>query len=239
MADASTLPTIGSTWERRPGQVYHVDGYSNMRQPPKVGFAPTIHYHDAQGEPYSCTVESFLARMTWLADPVPTARAIDPEHARRVAELISANSREVEARRAAQREVASLKERIAGLLQLGRDRIVYEEFDCPGDTPISCGLWCPVCNEHVEDDRATGHKPSCPLNDHLRSGRPDPANDAGEADRIRALVRQQAAEVLASPSERVAAECNAVLEQVAAERGCTPAEVLRDAIAKMRQAHHG
>ncbi len=239
MSDPIWPPIIGSTWRHRSGEIYRVLGFSNMRQPARPDYPPTVRYCDAEGHDYSDRLDEWHRRMTWLADPVPAEQPIDPDHARRVAELLSANSREVERRRAAERETVALKDRVALLLQLGRQRIIYEEFDCPGDAPESVGLWCPVCNEHVEDDRATGHKPSCPLNDHVHPARPNPANDAGEAERIRALVRQQAAEALASPSERVAAECNAVLEQVAAERGCTPAEVLRDAIAKMRQAHHG
>lgn len=39
------------------------------------------------------------------------------------------------------------------------------------------------------------------------------------------------------PSEIMLRECNKVLEEIAAERGVSPAQVLRDAIEQMRKAH--
>ena len=38
----------------------------------------------------------------------------------------------------------------------------HEEFDCPGDKPESCGWWCDICNQHIDDDdRRKGHDTRC------------------------------------------------------------------------------
>lgn len=42
---------------------------------------------------------------------------------------------------------------------------------------------------------------------------------------------------LLRPSENTLRECKKVLEEIAAERGVSPAQVMRDAIEQMRKAH--
>lgn len=44
-----------------------------------------------------------------------------------------------------------------------REKSIHMEWDCPGDTPEPCGLWCELCKEYVDDDRIAGHKPTCLL----------------------------------------------------------------------------
>jgi hypothetical protein len=44
-----------------------------------------------------------------------------------------------------------------------RQLAIHMSYDCPGDVPVECGLWCDLCKEHVENDRTTGHKPDCIL----------------------------------------------------------------------------
>lgn len=45
----------------------------------------------------------------------------------------------------------------------------HEEFDYPGDGPESCGWWCDICNQHIDDDdRAQDHSASCVI-EKLRS----------------------------------------------------------------------
>ena len=40
----------------------------------------------------------------------------------------------------------------------------HEEFDCPGDAPESCGWWCDICKQHInDDDRRGGHNLACPI----------------------------------------------------------------------------
>lgn len=54
---------------------------------------------------------------------------------------------------------------------------------------------------------------------------------------IRARVVADVQSTLERPSESTLRECNKVLEEIAAERGVSPAQVLRDAIEQMRKAH--
>jgi len=70
--------------------------------------------------------------------------------------------------------------------------------------------------------------------DHLDPAVPTQAERADIRDRVKADV-EKAVRLGAG----VQAECNAVLEEIAAERGVTPAEVLRDAIDQMKAVHHG
>jgi hypothetical protein len=53
------------------------------------------------------------------------------------------------------------------LVRLARDLIkfgTHEEFDCPGDTPESCGWYCDICKQHINDnDHAKGHKDDCTI----------------------------------------------------------------------------
>ena len=40
----------------------------------------------------------------------------------------------------------------------------HMEYDSPGDVPEPCGMWCDICNQHVDDDApANGHKLDCPI----------------------------------------------------------------------------
>lgn len=59
----------------------------------------------------------------------------------------------------------SLLKRVGELRELLVKHAVHEEFDYPGDAPESCGLWCDICNQHVDDDNpAIGHAETCALN---------------------------------------------------------------------------
>ena len=94
MADTSqSLPAIGSTWKHHRGDVYRVLGLLNMMLPEHPGYPPMIRYCDAEGHEYSGRLDDWHRRMTWLADPQPSAAPIDPDHARRVAELLPWNYR--------------------------------------------------------------------------------------------------------------------------------------------------
>ena len=40
----------------------------------------------------------------------------------------------------------------------------HEEFDYPGDAPESCGWWCDICEQHInDDDQSLGHALHCPI----------------------------------------------------------------------------
>jgi hypothetical protein len=61
--------------------------------------------------------------------------------------------------------ISSLLKRVGELRELLVKYAVHEEFDYPGDAPESCGLWCNICNQHVDDDNpAIGHAETCALN---------------------------------------------------------------------------
>ncbi len=50
------------------------------------------------------------------------------------------------------------KRALTAMVQYG----THEEFDSPGDTPESCGWWCDLCKQHIDDaDRSQGHAISC------------------------------------------------------------------------------
>ncbi|MCH9751080.1 MAG: hypothetical protein K0U61_02575 [Alphaproteobacteria bacterium] len=40
----------------------------------------------------------------------------------------------------------------------------HEEFDYPAEVPESCGWWCDICEQHIDDDdHALGHALHCPV----------------------------------------------------------------------------
>jgi hypothetical protein len=67
--------------------------------------------------------------------------------------------------------ISSLLKRVGELRELLVKYAVHEEFDYPGDAPESCGLWCNICNQHVDDDNpAIGHAETCALNSDASPG---------------------------------------------------------------------
>jgi hypothetical protein len=52
------------------------------------------------------------------------------------------------------------------LVEALRQFAVHEEFDYPGDAPVSCGMYCDICHQHVSDDRIHGHAETCLLAAH-------------------------------------------------------------------------
>lgn len=40
----------------------------------------------------------------------------------------------------------------------------HMEYDSPGDVPEPCGMWCDICEQHIDDDApANGHALHCPI----------------------------------------------------------------------------
>lgn len=107
-AGATARPPVGSTWKHHSGRVYLVLGFANLREPARPDYPATIRYCDAEGHEYAAPLAGWHGRMTWLADPQPGPRPFDAEHARRVCELLSANSALVERCRTAERQVKEL-----------------------------------------------------------------------------------------------------------------------------------
>jgi len=68
-----------------------------------------------------------------------------------------------------------------------RAHAVHREFDFPGDSPVDCGLWCNLCEKHVEDDHSDHKCVIARLDAALQSPTVEAATGgfAGLADQVR------------------------------------------------------
>lgn len=72
LADRSTWPKIGSTWEHRNGNIYRVMMFTNRANERQDEYPTTITYMNVDNqELYSRRLDDWERSMTWLGDVTP------------------------------------------------------------------------------------------------------------------------------------------------------------------------
>lgn len=97
-----------------------------------------------------------------LGDPLGCVELAPAEASAPVADYMIACGQHADARRVAEEQVAALEAENEKLRRELAEFAVHEEFDFPGDSPVSCGLHCQICGETVEAD-GSGHADTCLL----------------------------------------------------------------------------
>ena len=64
---------------------------------------------------------------------------------------------------AAQAQIARLRASNTELLGVAKKFCIPEDFDFPGDGPVSCGFSCLICKGHGPTETTIEHAPKCAL----------------------------------------------------------------------------